>query len=471
MTEEELKAYQAGQFINQIGNAIKNGVIEEIESTVAFLEFFLETSGLITGINAANFRKFIMALGQSQPGEFSAVAQPLVLDALQNPEEGEGFIEPFLAGVTGQAFTSEDTKKTDFSNYIESETREERIEKIETLRKTNILAGEKPLSAQEEQSAYIEEQLEKGAFDDELLDTVGLYGLSPSSLPFLGIDAGTILPSTSPENVPLYLNGFEYGLFNGMSPEELISVQTALVEANYLAPGSFTAGVLDPRTQSAISNAMGLHNQQGRTNTTLNSSFVLQTAASGQAPALASDIRDFFLSELAKDAGQDAVSIAIDESINLFPEFAALYGETAAEGILGRKIRPSEKALMGRYYATAVEEASAQVLEMLNEREQARKDTQIDSLKMEEIRLKGGLPQGVYSLESPQQFTARPGDISSPEAIQGLITSLANKRFENKINSIGGYAAELQEGEKEREMKSRSRAFNTALNVVGGLGT
>ena len=32
MTEEELKAYQAGQFINQIGNAIKNGVIEEIES-------------------------------------------------------------------------------------------------------------------------------------------------------------------------------------------------------------------------------------------------------------------------------------------------------------------------------------------------------------------------------------------------------------------------------------------------------
>ena len=42
MTQEELKAYQAGQFINQIGNAIKNGVIEEIESTVAFQSFFLK---------------------------------------------------------------------------------------------------------------------------------------------------------------------------------------------------------------------------------------------------------------------------------------------------------------------------------------------------------------------------------------------------------------------------------------------
>ena len=381
-------------------------------------------------------------------------------------------IESF--SIVSDARDFEDNIKNDFASYIEAETRDDRIQNVETLRASNIFPmGEKPLSIQEQQAAYIEEQLQEGAFDDELLDTVGLYGLSPSSLPFLGIDTGTILPSTSPEAVPLYLNGFEYGLFNGMSPEELISVQVALVEANYLAPGSFSAGVLDPRTQNAIASAMSLHNQQGRTNTTLNSSFVLQTAASGQAPALASDIRDFFLSEVAKDAGQDAVSIAIDESINLFPEFAALYGETAAEGILGRKIRSGERAMMGRYYSAAVEEASNIVLEMLNEREQSRKDAQVESLKMEEIRLKGGLPQGVYSLESPQQFTARPGDISAqdPAAIQTLITSLANQRFENKINSIGGYAAELQEGEKEREMTSRSRAFNTALNVVGGLGT
>ena len=407
------------------------------------------------------------------------IAKAIALENIKNNKLtvfegfGKNFRDDFkeAAGFEIEDEEPEDAVKNDFASYIEAETRDDRIQNVETLRNTNILAGEKPLSIQEQQAAYIEEQLQEGAFDDELLDRVCLYGLSPSSLPFLGIDTGTILPSTSPEAVPLYLNGFEYGLFNGMSPEELISVQVALVEANYLAPGSFSAGVLDPRTQNAIASAMSLHNQQGRTNTTLNSSFVLQTAASGQAPALASDIRDFFLSEVAKDAGQDAVSIAIDESINLFPEFAALYGETAAEGILGRKIRSGERAMMGRYYSAAVEEASNIVLEMLNEREQSRKDAQVESLKMEEIRLKGGLPQGVYSLESPQQFTARPGDISSPEAIQGLITSLANQRFENKINSIGGYAAELQEGEKEREMKSRSRAFNTALNVVGGLGT
>ena len=408
------------------------------------------------------------------------IAKAIALENIKNNKLtvfegfGKNFRDDFkeAAGFEIEDEEPEDAVKNDFASYVEAETRDDRIQNVETLRASNIFPmGEKPLSIQEQQSAYIEEQLQKGAFDDELLDTVGLYGLSPSSLPFLGIDTGTILPSTSPEAVPLYLNGFEYGLFNGMSPEELISVQVALVEANYLAPGSFSAGVLDPRTQNAIASAMSLHNQQGRTNTTLNSSFVLQTAASGQAPALASDIRDFFLSEVAKDAGQDAVSIAIDESINLFPEFAALYGETAAEGILGRKIRSGERAMMGRYYSAAVEEASNIVLEMLNEREQSRKDAQVESLKMEEIRLKGGLPQGVYSLESPQQFTARPGDISSPEAIQGLITSLANQRFENKINSIGGYAAELQEGEKEREMTSRSRAFNTALNVVGGLGT
>ena len=410
------------------------------------------------------------------------IAKAIALENIKNNKLtvfegfGKNFRDDFkeAAGFEIEDEEPEDAVKNDFASYIEAETRDDRIQNVETLRASNIFPmGEKPLSIQEQQAAYIEEQLQEGAFDDELLDTVGLYGLSPSSLPFLGIDTGTILPSTSPEAVPLYLNGFEYGLFNGMSPEELISVQVALVEANYLAPGSFSAGVLDPRTQNAIASAMSLHNQQGRTNTTLNSSFVLQTAASGQAPALASDIRDFFLSEVAKDAGQDAVSIAIDESINLFPEFAALYGETAAEGILGRKIRSGERAMMGRYYSAAVEEASNIVLEMLNEREQSRKDAQVESLKMEEIRLKGGLPQGVYSLESPQQFTARPGDISAqdPAAIQTLITSLANQRFENKINSIGGYAAELQEGEKEREMKSRSRAFNTALNVVGGLGT
>ena len=410
------------------------------------------------------------------------IAKAIALENIKNNKLtvfegfGKNFRDDFkeAAGFEIEDEEPEDAVKNDFASYIEAETRDDRIQNVETLRASNIFPmGEKPLSIQEQQAAYIEEQLQEGAFDDELLDRVGLYGLSPSSLPFLGIDTGTILPSTSPEAVPLYLNGFEYGLFNGMSPEELISVQVALVEANYLAPGSFSAGVLDPKTQNAIASAMSLHNQQGRTNTTLNSSFVLQTAASGQAPALASDIRDFFLSEVAKDAGQDAVSIAIDESINLFPEFAALYGETAAEGILGRKIRSGERAMMGRYYSAAVEEASNIVLEMLNEREQSRKDAQVESLKMEEIRLKGGLPQGVYSLESPQQFTARPGDISAqdPAAIQTLITSLANQRFENKINSIGGYAAELQEGEKEREMTSRSRAFNTALNVVGGLGT
>ena len=408
------------------------------------------------------------------------IAKAIALENIKNNKLtvfegfGKNFRDDFkeAAGFEIEDEEPEDAVKNDFASYIEAETRDDRIQNVETLRASNIFPmGEKPLSIQEQQAAYIEEQLQEGAFDDELLDRVGLYGLSPSSLPFLGIDTGTILPSTSPEAVPLYLNGFEYGLFNGMSPEELISVQVALVEAEYLAPGSFTAGNLDPQTKNAIARAMSLHNQQGRTNTTLNSSFVLQTASSGQAPALASDIRDFFLSEVAKDAGQDLTGIAIDESINLFPEFAALYGETAAEGILNRKIRPGERAMMSRYYSDAVEEASNIVLEMLNKREEARKNAQIESLKMEEIRLKGGLPQGVYSLESPQQFTARPGDISSPEAIQGLITSLANQRFENKINSIGGYAAELQEGEKEREMTSRSRAFNTALNVVGGLGT
>ena len=223
------------------------------------------------------------------------IAKAIALENIKNNKLtvfegfGKNFRDDFkeAAGFEIEDEEPEDAVKNDFASYIEAETRDDRIQNVETLRNTNILAGEKPLSIQEQQAAYIEEQLQEGAFDDELLDRVGLYGLSPSSLPFLGIDTGTILPSTSPEAVPLYLNGFEYGLFNGMSPEELISVQVALVEAEYLAPGSFTAGNLDPQTQNAIARAMSLHNQQGRTNTTLNSSFVLQTASSGQAPALA----------------------------------------------------------------------------------------------------------------------------------------------------------------------------------------
>ena len=343
------------------------------------------------------------------------------------------------------------------ADFVESETRDERIQATEGRRTF------KPLSVQEKQSQYIDEKLAEGDFSDEQLNFV--QTMLPSDLPYIGL-GGTITP-TQPDKLPLYVEGMQYGLFNGMSAEELINVQLALVEAEYLYPGSFDAGVLDSRTIAAISKAMEVQNLQGRTNPTLASSASVQLALSGAGPGIAQDIRNFFISEVKKDEPSGQADLAIEESVQLFPEFAAIYGETAAEQILGRKIRQGERAMIGSYYNQALQEASQEVQDMLKAREQARKEAQTTALQTEQIRLQAGLPEGVYSVEAPEQFTAAPGDAGSAQQIQGLITALAGQRFEDKITSIGAYAAELDENDREAEMRSRSRAFTTALNSTG----
>lgn len=343
------------------------------------------------------------------------------------------------------------------ADFVESETRDERIQATEGRR------VEKPLSVQEKQSQYIDQKLAEGDFSDEQLNFV--QTMLPSDLPYIGL-GGTITP-TQPDKLPLYVEGMQYGLFNGMSAEELINVQLALVEAEYLYPGSFDAGVLDSRTIAAISKAMEVQNLQGRTNPTLASSASVQLALSGAGPGIAQDIRNFFISEVKKDEPSGQADLAIEESVQLFPEFAAIYGETAAEQILGRKIRQGERAMIGSYYNQALQEASQEVQDMLKAREQARKEAQTTALQTEQIRLQAGLPEGVYSVEAPEQFTAAPGDAGSAQQIQGLITALAGQRFEDKLTSIGAYAAELDENDREAEMRSRSRAFTTALNSTG----
>ena len=123
--------------------------------------------------------------------------------------------------------------------------------------------------------------------------------------------------------------------------------------------------------------------------------------------------------------------------------------------------------MIGAYYSQALEEASEEVQEMLKAREEARKEAQRTALQTEQIRLQAGLPEGVYSVDAPPQFTAAPGDAGTAQQIQGLITTLASQRFEDKLTSIGAYAAELDENDREAEMRSRSRAFTTALNSTG----
>jgi len=366
-------------------------------------------------------------------------------------------------GEFREGFTSLDVEEEDvapdplIAEFVESETRDERIQATEGRR------VEKPLSVQEKQSQYIDQKLSEGDFSDEQLNYV--QTLLPSDLPYIGL-GGTITP-TQPDKLPLYVEGMQYGLFNGMSAEELINVQLALVEAEYLYPGNFDAGVLDSSTITAISKAMEVQNLQGRTNPTLASSASVQLALSGAGPGIAQDIRNFFISEVKKDEPSGQADLAIEESVQLFPEFAAIYGETAAEQILGRKIRQGERAMIGSYYNQALQEASQEVQDMLKAREQARKEAQTTALQTEQIRLQAGLPEGVYSVEAPEQFTAAPGDAGTAQQIQGLITTLAGQRFEDKLTSIGAYAAELDENDREAEMRSRSRAFTTALNSTG----
>lgn len=349
------------------------------------------------------------------------------------------------------------------AGFVEPETREERIARTEGIRQ-QYAPGDKPLSVQEQQKNYIDKGLEAGDFSDAQLSFV--QTMMPADLPFIGL-GGTITP-TEPGKTPLYVEGMQYGLFNGMSAEELINVQIALLEADYLYPGSFEAGVLDTATITAIGNAMTVQNLQGRTDPVLSSNQSLQLALSGSGPSVARDIRNFFVAELKKDEpGTGDAGLGISESINLFPEFSVIYGETAAEQILGRKLRKEERALMGSYYNAAVQEASVEVQEMLKEREEARKEAEETRLRTEQIRLQTGLPEGVYSVEAPPQFTAAPGDVGTGQQIQALVTTLAGQRFEDRIKSIGAYASELEAGEKEAAMKARSRAFNVALNSTG----
>jgi hypothetical protein len=462
MNEDQIKAYELGRLINTFGIWYKTNLFKSINDLNNFAKTLLEnTFGLV--INEENLGRVIAAAsvaGQAGPGEPSQIIQPLFEEAIENPQDYSDVISAFSAGMSGASLDEVETQPVPdalVTGFVDEETREERIARQEERRVF------KPLSIQEQQSEYIEQAIAEGDFSDEQLNFV--QTMLPSDLPYIGL-GGTITP-TQPDKLPLYVEGMQYGLFNGMSPEELINVQIALVEADYLYPGSFESGVLDSRTIAAIGKAMEVQNLQGRTNPVLASGQSVQLALSGAGPGIAKDIRNFFISEVKKDEPGTGEAIAIDESIQLFPEFAAIYGETSAEQILGRKIRPAERAMIGSYYSQSVEEASKEVQELLKARAEARKESQLTTLETEQIRLKAGLPEGVYSVEAPPQFTAAPGDISQPAQIQSLITTLAGQRFEDKLTSIGAYAAELEEGDREAEMKSRSRAFTTALNSTG----
>ena len=462
MNEDQIKAYELGRLINTFGVWYKTNLFKSINDLNNFAKTLLEnTFGLV--INEKNLGRLIAAAsvaGQAGPGEPSQMLQPLFEESIENPEDFSDVIEAFSAGMSGADLEDIETQPIPdplVTELFADETREERIARQEQRRVF------KPMSIQEQQSQYIDEKIQAGDFSDDQLNFV--QTLLPSDLPYIGLQ-GTITP-TSPDKLPLYVEGMQYGLFNGMSAEELINVQLVLHEAGYLYPGSFEAGVLDANTIKAINTAMTVQNQQGRTNPILASSKSIQLALSGAGPSIAQDIRNFFISEVKKDEPSAESGLAIDEGIQLFPEFAAIYGETAAEQILGRKIRSGERTMIGAYYSQALEEASEEVQEMLKAREEARKEAQRTALQTEQIRLQAGLPEGVYSVDAPPQFTAAPGDAGTAQQIQGLITTLASQRFEDKLTSIGAYAAELDENDREAEMRSRSRAFTTALNSTG----
>lgn len=466
MNEDQIKAYELGRLINTFGVWYKTNLFKSINDLNNFAKTLLEnTFGLV--INEKNLGRLIAAAsvaGQAGPGEPSQMLQPLFEEAIENPEDFTDVIEAFSAGMSGADLEDVETQPipdplvTGMFAPTGQLATEQIVQQALVERETY-----KPLSIQEQQSQYIDEKIQAGDFSDDQLNFV--QTLLPSDLPYIGLQ-GTITP-TSPNKLPLYVEGMQYGLFNGMSAEELINVQLVLHEAGYLYPGSFEAGVLDANTIAAINRAMTVQNQQGRTNPVLASSQSVQLALSGAGPSIAQDIRNFFISEVKKDEPSAESGLAIDEGIQLFPEFAAIYGETAAEQILGRKIRSGERTMIGAYYSQALEEASEEVQEMLKAREEARKEAQRTALQTEQIRLQAGLPEGVYSVEAPPQFTAAPGDAGTAQQIQGLITTLASQRFEDKLTSIGAYAAELDENDREAEMRSRSRAFTTALNSTG----
>ena len=88
-------------------------------------------------------------------------------------------------GEFREGFTSLDVEEEDvapdplIAEFVESETRDERIQATEGRR------IEKPLSVQEKQSQYIDQKLSEGDFSDDQLNFV--QTLLPSDLPYIGL--------------------------------------------------------------------------------------------------------------------------------------------------------------------------------------------------------------------------------------------------------------------------------------------
>ena len=157
MNEDQIKAYELGRLINTFGVWYKTNLFKSINDLNNFAKTLLEnTFGLV--INEKNLGRLIAAAsvaGQAGPGEPSQMLQPLVEEAIKNPQDFSDVIEAFSAGMSGADLEDIETQPIPdplVTELFADETREERIARQEQRRVF------KPLSIQEQQSQYIDER-------------------------------------------------------------------------------------------------------------------------------------------------------------------------------------------------------------------------------------------------------------------------------------------------------------------------
>ena len=340
-----MDAYRIGQIVNNLGNGIKNGLITEIEDTVALFSQLL-------GLGADAIIGIINVLGTVDPasGEFSQALRPFIAEGIGKEGSEDPAINDFLAGIRGEERPIKDEELPEpttqagggafgpnIGSPITPQVQALSAEAIESTLRNAVNMGQIPGATISSGGTV---QPLTGPLSEENI-IADLIAVAPD-IKFLGLQSrGYPLgyserqaPDSGYGNFPVYLPDMEQSFF-GMAgtPESYIGdLQDKLLRAGYLR-SSFSPEQFDEATAAAVQEAMAAHNIEGRVpNIPEVAGSLLDFLGLGTEETKYAwddvrnrEVRDFFFNELDKD-----VSTAEDRKYSdVLTEIPTFSDETA----------------------------------------------------------------------------------------------------------------------------------------------
>ena len=316
-----MDAYRIGQIINNLGNGIKDGLITEIEDTVALFSKIL-------GLGADAIMGIINVLGTVDPasGEFSQAIIPFIAEGMGKEGSEDPAINDFLAGIRGQERPNKAEELPEpevqaggaafgpnIGSPIKPQVEALSAEQIESTVRNAINMGQIPGATISSGGTV---QPLTGPLSEENI-IADLIAVAPD-IKFLGLQSrGYPLgyserqaPDSGYGNFPVYLPDMEQSFFGAAgTPESYIGdLQDKLLRAGYLR-SSFSPEKFDEATAAAVQEAMAVHNIEGRVpNIPEVAGSLLDFLGLGTEETKYAwddvrnrEVRDFFFNELDKD--------------------------------------------------------------------------------------------------------------------------------------------------------------------------